>query len=154
MQGSWQRNLVAEGIESNPWSKTFKQMVDGVKQLYDWNDGLQSAVDALGKEATDQDDLFPNIDTVIALLATDAESTRVHPKLKGQLRENLLKCAQESVPSSLVWKRDLVAEEIEPNPGPRTFDEYVEAVKEIDGIPKSMVLCSVLLIVCLRQLAS
>jgi hypothetical protein len=43
------------------------------------------------------------------------------------------------------WQRNLLAEGIEPNPGPRTFVEYVEAVKgrykgisEIDELLKDL----------------
>jgi hypothetical protein len=71
-------------------------MVEELKLMYEWNGGLDDVVAALRKKATGEGELFPDMDKVRTLLATDEQATKVHPQLKAALRENMLQCAQES----------------------------------------------------------
>jgi hypothetical protein len=71
-------------------------MVEELKLMYEWNGGLDDVVAALRKKVTGEGELFPDMDKVRTLLATDEQATKVHPQLKAAFRQNMLHCAQES----------------------------------------------------------
>jgi hypothetical protein len=95
-----------EGIEANPGPKTFHQMKEDFLKMYGWTQDCPAAVTVvfslLATAVTPQPPAVPapSMGKVKELLATDDTARQVDAALVGEIRENLLQCAQETAPTS------------------------------------------------------